>query len=86
MAAHEVLIINAAMSNLIREGKTFQIPSMMQTGRGNGNVLLNDALLDLVKNKIVAPDEAYAKSVDKKGLEDLLKRNNISMNLVSNPA
>lgn len=86
VAALEVLIINAAMSNLIREGKTFQIPSMMQTGRGNGNVLLNDALLELVKNKIVAPDEAYAKSVDKKGLEDLLKRNNIGMNLVSNPA
>src|SRR4029079_19173003 len=51
VAALEVLIANAAMSNLVREGKTFQIPSMMQTGRGNGNVLLNEALIELVKSK-----------------------------------
>ncbi|MBI3652369.1 MAG: PilT/PilU family type 4a pilus ATPase [Acidobacteria bacterium] len=62
VAALEVLIANSAMSNLIREGKTFQIPSMMQTGRGNGNVLLNESLIELVKSKTVAPDEAYAKA------------------------
>jgi twitching motility protein PilT len=75
VAALEVLISNAAMSNLIREGKTFQIPSMMQTGRANGNLLLNDSLIELVKSKTVAPDEAYAKSIDKTGFETLLKRN-----------
>jgi twitching motility protein PilT len=74
VAALEVLILTQAISNLIREGKTFQIPSMMQVGRGAGMVTLNDALMELVTKKLIAPDEAYAKAVDKAGLEALLKR------------
>ncbi len=73
-AALEVLIATGAVSNLIREGKTFQIPSMMQVGRGVGMVSLNDALMELVTKKLVAPDEAYSKAVDKTGFEGLLKR------------
>src|SRR5207247_1524319 len=45
-AALEVLIVTPAMSNLIREAKTFQIPSMMQVGKAVGMVSLNDALFD----------------------------------------
>ena len=74
VAALEVLIATQAVSNLIREGKTFQIPSMMQVGRGIGMVTLNDALLELVTKKLVASDEAYAKSVDKASFEPALKR------------
>src|SRR5579872_1221163 len=48
VAALEVLIVTAAVSNLIREGKTFQIPSMMQVGKAVGMVSLNDALMELV--------------------------------------
>jgi hypothetical protein len=51
-----------------------QSPSMMQVGRGVGMVALNDALMELVTKKIVAPDEAYAKAVDKTGFEAQLKR------------
>ena len=74
IAALEVLIATQAISNLIREGKTFQIPSMMQVGRSIGMVTLNDALLDLVTRKLVAPDEALSKAVDKAGFEAVLKR------------
>jgi twitching motility protein PilT len=74
VAALEVLIATGAISNLIREGKTFQIPSMMQVGRQAGMVTLNDALLDLVTRKLVAPEEAHSKSIDKAGFEGLLKR------------
>jgi twitching motility protein PilT len=74
VAALEVLIATQAVGNLIREGKTFQIPSMMQVGRANGMVTLNDALMDLVTRKLVAPEEALSKSVDKAGFESLLKR------------
>ena len=74
VAALEVLIVTPAISNLIREGKTFQIPSMMQVGKAVGMVTLNDALMDLVTKKLVAPEEAYAKAVDKAGFEALLKR------------
>ena len=78
VAALEVLIATGAVSNLIREGKTFQIPSMMQVGRAVGMVSLNDALMELVTKKLVAPDEAYSKSVDKGGFEALLKRAGLS--------
>jgi twitching motility protein PilT len=73
-AALEILIATGAISNLIREGKTFQIPSMMQVGKAVGMVSLNDALLDLVTKKLVAPEEAYAKAVDKAAFESSLKR------------
>jgi twitching motility protein PilT len=74
VAALEVLILNSAISNLIREGKTFQIPSMMQVGKAIGMVMLNEALIELVKSGKVAPEEALAKAVDKAGFEGLLKR------------
>src|SRR5437588_1452161 len=74
VAALEVLIVTQAVSNLIREGKTFQIPSMMQVGKSIGMVTLNDALMEMVTKKLVAPDEAYAKAVDKASFEGLLKR------------
>jgi twitching motility protein PilT len=78
VAALEVLIATLPVSNLIREGKTFQIPSIMQVGKAAGMVTLNDSLLDLVNKKLVAPDEALAKAVDKAGFEGLLKRANIA--------
>jgi len=74
IAALEVLIATQAVSNLIREGKTFQIPSMMQVGRAQGMVSLNDALSELVKKGLVTPEEAILRAVDKAGLEMLLKR------------
>jgi twitching motility protein PilT len=82
IAALEVLIITPAISNLIREGKTFQIPSAMQTGRNIGMVTLNDALIELVKKDIVEPEEAYIKAVDKSGFEALLKRNNVDTRFI----
>jgi twitching motility protein PilT len=74
VAALEVLIVTSAVSNLIREAKTFQIPSIMQVGKSVGMVSLNDALMELVTKKLVAPEEAYSKSVDKNSFEGLLKR------------
>jgi twitching motility protein PilT len=74
VAALEVLLTNGAISNLIREGKTFQIPSMMQVGRAQGMVSLNDALAELVKKGLVTPEEALLRAVDKAGLDALLKR------------
>jgi len=78
VAALEVLIATQPVTNLIREGKTFQIPSIMQVGRAAGMVSLNDSLMELVTKKLVAPDEALAKAVDKNGFEALLKRANIT--------
>jgi twitching motility protein PilT len=73
VAAREVLLTIPAVSNLIREGKTFQIPSVMQTNRRAGMVTLNDALLELVDAKQVEPKEAYMKAVEKAGFAAALK-------------
>jgi twitching motility protein PilT len=81
-----VLIATGAVSNLIREGKTFQISSMMQVGKSTGMVTLNDALMELVSKKLVAPDEAYAKSVDKSAFEALLKRAGVDTSTLNAPA
>jgi twitching motility protein PilT len=74
VAAHEILLCTSSVSNLIREGKTFQIPSVMQTGRGQGMSTLNDALLELVKRKAIEPREAYLKSVSKGEMKGALER------------
>jgi twitching motility protein PilT len=73
VAAREILLTIPAVSNLIREGKTFQIPSIMQTNRKTGMVTLNDALVELVDAKLVEPKEAYMKSVEKSGMVAALK-------------
>jgi twitching motility protein PilT len=73
VAAREVLLTIPAVSNLIREGKTFQIPSIMQVNRKGGMVTLNDALMELVDAKLVEPKEAYMKSVEKAGFAAALK-------------
>jgi twitching motility protein PilT len=73
VAAREILLSIPAVSNLIREGKTFQIPSIMQTNRKTGMVTLNDALIELVDAKLVEPKEAYMKAVEKTGFAAALK-------------
>ena len=81
IAAHEVLISNPAVSNLIREGKTFQLASVMQTGRNQGMQTMSEHLLAHVKSGLVEPEEAYMKSNDKLSFKDLLQRNGITLKL-----
>ncbi len=77
--ALEILLVPGSVSNLIREGKTFQIPSIMQTGRASGMQTMNDALLDLVKKKIVAPEDAWAKAINRVEFKALLERAGIAV-------
>jgi len=72
--ALEVLIVIPAVANLIREGKVFQIPSIMQTGKKYGMCQMNDSLLDLVRRKLIEPEEAWAKAIDKAGLVAMFRR------------
>jgi twitching motility protein PilT len=81
MAAQEILFVTNAVSNLIREGKIFQIPSIIQTSKAQGMVLLNDALFKLVVESKVAPEEAYIKAIDKAGFLSLLKSRGINLNM-----
>jgi twitching motility protein PilT len=65
-AVVEVLVVTGAVAQLIREGKTFQIPSAIATGRRLGMQLMDQALLALVRTGDIDPDEAYLKAVDKR--------------------
>lgn len=78
VASLEVMFGVPAIANLIREGKIFQIPSIMQTSRNLGMRLMNDSLLELVKGGIVEADEALSKSTDKSTLQTMFRQNNIS--------
>ena len=83
VAAREILLSTPAISNLIREGKTFQIPSIIQTSRKLGMNTLNDALLELVEKKVIDPDEAYMRSVEKAGLVASLKAKGFKVTLTA---
>ena len=65
MAVLEVLVVTPAVSNLIREGKTFQIPSAIQTGKKYGMQSLDDAILAALEEKKVSPEDAYDKAIVK---------------------
>jgi twitching motility protein PilT len=65
VAALEIMIAIPAIRNLIRESKTFQIPSAMQTGKKYGMQTLDDAIMALMEAKRISVDDAYAKANDK---------------------
>ena len=65
VVAFEILIATPAARNLIREGKTYQIPSIIQTGRKYGMISLDDSIMELLKKGIISPEEALNKAVDK---------------------
>ncbi len=79
VAAREILLSVPAVTNLIREGKTFQIPSVMQTSKRLGMVTLNDALIAFVDSGEVEPKEAYMKAVEKTGFVQMLKARNLDV-------
>ncbi len=79
LAALEFLLVNSAISNLIREGKTYQIPAIMQTSKSIGMQTMNDALLELVLKDMITPEVAYDASIDRKELESLFARNSITL-------
>lgn len=72
-AALEIMIANSAVRNLVREAKTFQIPSMIQTGKKFGMQLLDDSIMDLLNKGWISPDEAYIKANDKTKFRPFLK-------------
>jgi twitching motility protein PilT len=81
VAAREILLSTPAVANLIREAKTFQIPSIIQTSRKLGMITLNDALLELVEKKQIEPDEAFLRSVERTTIVTSLKARGYTVTL-----
>ena len=72
-AALEIMIATPAVRNLIREGKTFQIPSMIQTGKKYGMQLLDDSIMDLLQRGLISAEDAYIKANEKIKFKNFLK-------------
>ncbi len=62
----EIMVNTSGIGNLILNKKNFQIPSILQTGREQGMQLMDQALMEALKNKEIDPDDAYVNAVDKK--------------------
>jgi twitching motility protein PilT len=72
VASLEILIATPAVRHLIRENKTFQIPSCIQTGRKYGMQSLDDYIMELLNKKMISPDDAYNKCNDKAKFRELI--------------
>ena len=73
MAALEILVVTPAISNLIREAKTFQIPGMLQVGKKHGMQTLDDGIMDALNKKMISPEDAYSRCIDKTKFRPFLK-------------
>ena len=71
--ALEIMIATPAVRNLVRENKTYQINSAMQTGKKYGMQMLDDAIMGLLEKKMISADEAYIKCNEKARFRPLLK-------------
>jgi len=74
MAVLEVLVVTPAVSNLIREGKTFQIPSAIQTGKKFGMQSLDDAILKALEARKIGAEDAFEKAIVKERFIQFLKK------------
>lgn len=79
VAAHEILVVDDAVSSNIREGKNHMIQNTMMTQKAAGNQILNECLLSLVKDGSIEAMDGYLKAIDKKSYVEMGKRWGIAM-------
>jgi twitching motility protein PilT len=75
VGAFEIMLATSAVSNLIREGKTFELPSIMQMSKSMGLQILDQDLAYLVKRGIVTQEEAMLKTSHRERLAKLIEMN-----------
>lgn len=81
VAVYETLVVTSAVSNLIRESKNFQIPSIMEVGKNQGQKLMNESFIDLIKDGTITVEEALSKAVDRNELIHVLQNKNMLGNV-----
>jgi twitching motility protein PilT len=74
IAAMEIMIATPAVRNLIREAKTYQIMSTMQTGKKFGMQTMDDAIMELLEKRMISADDAYSNSIEKSKFVKFLKK------------
>jgi twitching motility protein PilT len=86
VAAREVMINTAAVRGVLAEGKTSQLPLVIEGGRPHGMVPLNDALVGYVQSGVVDVRVAYRHAADRAAFLALLKRQGVDTSLIERPA
>jgi len=74
VAALEILVATPAVRNMIREAKTYQIISVMQTGKKYGMQTMDDGIMDLLEKRMISPDDAYTNAIEKSKFLKFLKK------------
>jgi twitching motility protein PilT len=72
IAVNEILIGNAAVAAIIREGATHKLQDVIISGKGQGMQFMDDAIWALLEKRIVSPHEAFMKAIDKARFRPLL--------------
>src|SRR6266566_2319222 len=72
VAVNEILIGNAAVSAIIREGATQKLQDVIVSGRGQGMQFMDDAIYALLQSGTVTPHEAFMKAIDKNRFKQFL--------------
>ncbi len=72
VASMEILVFTTAIANLVREGKTHQIPGMIQVGKKLGNMPMDDSIMEHLRMRRISPEDAYDKCADKKKFRQFL--------------
>jgi twitching motility protein PilT len=78
VASHEILVGSPALSAMIRENKTFQIPSLMQGGQAQGMQTMDISLERLVRDGTISVEMAVEKAADKESFTKLFKQGEMS--------
>ncbi|MCX6128179.1 MAG: type IV pilus twitching motility protein PilT [Proteobacteria bacterium] len=78
VAAQEILIVDKAVSSMVREGNTHMVQNHMQTQKAKGNCTLNDALITLVTKGLIEAKDAYLKAIDKEAFLVILQQKGIA--------
>jgi twitching motility protein PilT len=71
--ALEILLRTPALAKLIREGKTYRIPSLMETGGKSGMVLMDTYIAYLCKRGLIDPKHAYEKVIDQEAFKEMFR-------------
>lgn len=79
VAAVEVLFANHALSSMIREGKTFQVQSIISGGKGEGMVGMDESLQKLVEDGLVEGTDALEKAIEKDAFRDWLAQRGVAL-------
>src|SRR6266852_6196161 len=72
VAVNEILVANAAVSAIIREGATQKLQDVIVSGKAQGMQFMDDAIWALLEKKVVSPHEAFMKAIDKNRFKQFL--------------